>query len=142
MNTVAISFHTSEPSGPHLRALRDDVDFRFVVVGPGDGHEVVRDEGDVDGSGGAIFVNAFEVAPADDERFLAAWDAARGPLERCHGFLGRRMHRATGDAGLRFVNIGRWSSPLMLQRAMDTPEVQRAVEAIDFPSHPGLYLPA
>ena len=142
MSAVSISFHTAEPGGPHLRALGDDARFRFVVIGPGGGYEVVRDEGDVDGSGGVLFVNAFEVAPADDERFLRAWDAAREPLERCHGFLGRRMHRATGDVALRFVNLGRWSSPLMLQRALATPEVQQAVEAIAFPSHPGLYLPA
>ena len=142
MSTVSITFPAEAPDGPHLRALRDDVDFPYVVIAPGDGYEVVRDEGVVDGPGGAVFVNPFEVAPADDARFLEAWDAAREPLERCHGFLGRRMHRATGDAALRFVNVGRWSSPLMLQRAMRTPDVQQAVEAIEFPSHPALYLPA
>jgi heme-degrading monooxygenase HmoA len=123
------------------RALREDVDFRYAVVAPGGGYEVVRDEGDVDGSGGVLFFNPFEVSPADDEKFLAAWDAAREVLEAQHGFLGRRMHRSTGDAELRFVNLGRWSSPLMFARAIARPEVAAAVARIDFPSHPALYLP-
>jgi heme-degrading monooxygenase HmoA len=140
--SVAISFPAAAPEGPHLRALRDDADFPYVVIGPGEGYEIVRDEGDVDGAGGALFVNPFEVPPGRDDEFLAAWDAARVPLERCHGFLGRRMHRAVDDAArLRFVNLGRWSSPLMLHRAMQRDDVRAAVEAIAFPSHPALYLP-
>lgn len=138
--TVRLSFPDTQPAGPHLRALRDDVDHPFVVVGDGDPYEVVRDEGDVDGDGGVLFVNAFEVPPSADTTFLAAWDSVRPILESKHGFLGRRMHRAEGDAAYRFVNLGRWSSPLMYARATEDPVLNAAVEAIAFPSHPALYL--
>jgi heme-degrading monooxygenase HmoA len=128
------------PGGAVYRALRDDARFPLVVIGPGDGYEVVREEGDVDGTGGVAFINPFEVPPEADERFLAAWEAVGPVLARQHGFLGRRMHRATGDAPFRFVNLGRWSSPLMYARAVAQPEVEAAVAALDFPSHPALYL--
>ena len=140
--TVALAFPATEPDGPHLRALRADADLPYVVIGTGDAYELVRDEGDVDGRGGVLFVNPFEVPEGDDAVFLAAWDALRGPLEACHGFLGRRMHRATGAAAFRFVNLGRWSSPLMFQRALQAEAVREAMEALRWPSHPALYLPA
>jgi heme-degrading monooxygenase HmoA len=142
--TVGISFHTAPPpssGGTILRALREDVDFPYVVVGAGDEYEVLRDEGEVDRAGGVIFVNGFEVGEGDDSAFADAWDGARAALEAQHGFLGRRLHRAIGPAELRFVNIARWSSPLMFARAVRTPEVEAAMAAIDFPSHPALYLP-
>lgn len=135
-----LSFPEAPPAGPHLRALRADVDHPFVVLGEGEPYAIVRDQGDVDGSGGVLFVNPFEVPPTADASFLAAWDAVRPHLEARHGFLGRRMHRAEGEARYRFVNLGRWSSPLMYARAMDDPAVIAAVEAIAFPSHPALYL--
>lgn len=131
------------------QALLRDAEWPFVGLGhdcPGLPHlshsgryEVIRDEGDVDGPGGTVFVNSFEVPEGEDERFLSAWDNAGIPLSRCVGFLGRRMHRAIGPARYRFVNVGRWSSPLMVQRAMEDPDVNEAIEAIDFPSQPGLY---
>jgi hypothetical protein len=131
------------PSGGALyRALRTDVRFPLVALGAGDEYELVREEGDVDGRGGVLLITPFEVPGDRDERFLSAWDAARRPLERCQGFLGRRAYRNVGSAALRFVDIGRWSSPLMHQRALAIPEVYEAIEAIDFPSHPALYLPA
>lgn len=128
------------PKGVVYRALRADAPFPVVVIGPGGGYEVVRDEGDVDGNGGVAFINAFEVPPGADESFLTAWEAVGPVLGQQHGFLGRRMHRATGAAPLRFVNLGRWSSPLMYARAVARPEVGAAVAAIGFPSHPALYL--
>lgn len=138
---VEIGFHTEAPAGDGVhRALRDDVDFPFVVLGAGDAYEVVREEGDVDGDGGVLFINAFEVPAADDHVFLSRWEAVGPLLAQQHGFLGRRMHRAVEPGTrLRFVNLGRWSSPLMYARSAARPEVEAAVAALAFPSHPALY---
>lgn len=128
------------PDGVVYRALRADTAFAFVVIGTGDGYEVVREEGDVDGTGGVAFINPFAVPSDADAAFLSAWEAVGPVLARQHGFIGRRLHRATRDAPFRFVNLGRWSSPLMYARAVARPEVEAAVDALDFPSHPALYL--
>jgi heme oxygenase (mycobilin-producing) len=137
------------------RALRADVDFRFVEIGAADVpppatgafpahgglYEVVREDATPDVEGGVVLINPFEVAAADDERFLAGWDDARGALAGRQGYLGTRLHRAAGAADFRFVDVARWSSPLMVARALQRPDFQRAAEALPFPSHPALYQP-
>ena len=52
-----------------------------------------------------------------------------------------RLHRASGAAEFRFVNVARWSSPLMFARALDRPAFRESARRIPFRSHPGLYLP-
>jgi heme-degrading monooxygenase HmoA len=86
--------------------------------------------------------NPFEVPPDADEQFLTGWDRARAVLARQQGYLGTRLHRSAAPADFRFVNIARWSSPLMFARALKRPEFQRAAAAIPFPAHPALYTPA
>jgi heme-degrading monooxygenase HmoA len=125
------------------RALREDVDFRFVEVAqvdaPREGvYEVVREDATPDVEGGVVLINLFEVPEADDERFLAGWDRARDALADQRGYLGTRLHRSVGAAEFRFVNIARWSSPLMFSRALQRPEFQQAA-AMPFPAHPALY---
>ena len=140
-----------------LRALRPDVEFRFVVVArgeiagrepPGDEipfashpalYEAVHEDGTPDGVEGATLVNAFEVAPEDDDAFLAGWRRARNAVAGEHGYLGTRLHRSVGPADFRFVNVARWSSPLMFSRALARPEFQEAAGEIRFASHPALY---
>lgn len=141
---VAIGFHSVAPQLPAAavlhRALRDDADFPFVVLGAGDTYDVVRDEGDVDGDGGVLFINAFEVPDDADDAFVTTWEAVGPLLCKQHGFLGRRLHRAVEPGTrLRFVNIGRWSSPLMYARSAARPDIEAAVAALAFPSHPALY---
>jgi heme-degrading monooxygenase HmoA len=133
------------------RALRADVEFRFVDVGregvaagmPFPAHagryEVVREDGTPDVAGGVVLINPFEVAQEDDERFLAGWDRARAALAQQRGYLGTRLHRSVGAADFRFVNVARWSSPLMFARALQRPEFAQAAAAMPFPSHPALY---
>jgi heme-degrading monooxygenase HmoA len=132
------------------RALRRDVDFRFVAVARADAdagssasgrYEAVHEEGAPDGSDGVTLINPFEVPEGDDERFVVGWERARAALADQRGYLGTRLHRAVGERDFRFVNLARWSSPLMFARAVKTPEVEAAMAAIDFPSHPALYLP-
>lgn len=137
------------PAGATLhRALRDDVDFRFVAVGGGEPasefpshsalYEVVHEEGAPDGPGGVVLINPFEVPEGADEDFLAAWDRARRALAGRQGYLGTRLHRSEGPADFRFVNLARWSSPLMFARALAAPDFRAAGE-LPFASHPALY---
>ena len=128
------------------RALRSDVEFRFVEVaqvetGEADLYEVVREDAAPDVQGGVVLINPFEVPDADDERFLEGWDRARSTLADQRGYLGTRLHRSVGEARFRFVNVAAWSSPLMFARALQRPAFQRAAQAMPFPSHPALYQP-
>jgi hypothetical protein len=130
--------------GVLYRALREDVGFRFVAVtrAPAPAgfpsrsgeYEVVHADGAPDGREGVTLVNPFEVPAGLDERFLAGWHGVRDALAAQRGYLGTRLHRSD-DAELRFVNVARWSSPLMFARAL------RSVDAaLPFVSHPALYL--
>jgi len=154
-------------SAPALhRALRREADFRFVDVGrtasldgwhealtapvlldpdeafpahPG-AYEVVHEDGAPDGTDGVVLINPFEVPEEQDERFLAAWGAARDRLAARPGYLGTRLHRSLAPADFRFVNIARWSSPLAFANGIQQAEAQQAAAAIPFRSHPALYL--
>jgi heme oxygenase (mycobilin-producing) len=105
-------------------------------------YEVARVHGQPDVSGGVVLINAFEVLPDADEQFLTGWDRARAVLAQQQGYIGTRLHRSAAPADFRFVNIARWSSPLMFARALERPEFADAAAAMPFPSHPGLYTPA
>jgi heme-degrading monooxygenase HmoA len=138
------------------RALREDVDFRYVEVAPESGlpeaggefpshpglYDVARIDGTPDVDGGVVLINPFEVPDDGDERFLAGWDRARQVLAEQRGYLGTRLHRSVAAADFRFVNVARWSSPLMFARAREDPRFREAAQAIPFPSHPALYQPA
>ena len=132
------------------RALRSDVDFRFVQVARVDAakdafsahrslYEVVHEEGAPDGTEGVTLISPFEVPADEDERFLARWERARQGLAEQRGYLGTRLHRSVGAADLRFVNLARWSSPLMFSRALQQPEFRRASEDLPYAAHPALY---
>jgi heme-degrading monooxygenase HmoA len=147
------------------RALRRDVDFRFVTVtrvqspgawrrAIGDAelpgattvfkahsglYEILHEDGVPEAPGGVILINPFEVPTGDDEAFLTGWESARELLATQRGYLGTRLHRSLAAASFRFVNIARWSSPLMFSRAVQRPEFQEAAAALTFASHPALY---
>jgi heme-degrading monooxygenase HmoA len=128
------------------RALRADVELRFVAVARVDddatasgGYEAVHEEGAPDGLEGVTLVNPFEVPDGEDEGFLAGWERARAALADQRGYLGTRLHRSVGDSDFRFVNLARWSSPLMYARATQRPEFRAAANALRFPAHPALY---
>jgi hypothetical protein len=142
-----------------FRALRADVAFRFVAVArvesgddgfaPAGGepavtahagrYEVVREEGTVDIAGGVVRIEPFEAGADAAERFLGGWDHGRGLLAGQQGYIGTRLLRALGPAGFRFVELARWSSPLMVARALRRPELREALEEMPFASHPALY---
>ncbi|HEY3188947.1 MAG TPA: antibiotic biosynthesis monooxygenase family protein [Solirubrobacteraceae bacterium] len=147
------------------RALRPDVDFRFVNVARVDSpdawrqaiaepafpgaempftahpglYEVAHEDGTPDGTEGVVLINAFEVPAEADDRFLLGWQGAREVLASRPGYMGTRLHRSVGPADFRFVNVARWSSPLAFSRAVQQPAFQQA-PALPFASHPALYL--
>jgi Antibiotic biosynthesis monooxygenase len=118
---VVIELHEREPppleGGRLYRALRADVRYRFVVVAPGPGYDVADEDGDPDGAGGVVLIEPFAVPPGDDERFLAAWREAHAALAAQRGYLGARLYRSAAPGEPRWVEMARWSSPLMYSRA-------------------------
>jgi heme-degrading monooxygenase HmoA len=142
------------------RALRVDAELRFVAVAQVDApaigdpevpgrelpftthasvYEVVHEDGEPGGAGGAVLINPFEVPAGADERFLTGWHRARDVLAARPGYLCTRLHRSVAPADFRFVNIARWSSPLAFARALQRPEFQQTAAAMPFASHPALY---
>jgi hypothetical protein len=132
-----IALFDSEPAawdGVLYRALRDDVRFRFAAISGGG--DVVRELGTPDVEGGVVLIEPFFEVPGDaDDAFVAAWERLRSARAQQRGYLGSRLY-----AEPRFVDFTRWSSPLMYARALKLAQVQEAVAAMPFPSHPALYL--
>jgi hypothetical protein len=136
--------------GTLLRALRADIELRFVELGAGAGdppfpayasdYETVHEDGDHDGAGGAVLIDPFEVDVSGDDEFVTACAAMLGQLERRQGYLGSRLYRSSGPATFRFVHLVRWSSPLMFARALADPAAAAAIAAVPFTSRPALYL--
>jgi hypothetical protein len=89
----------AEGGGVLYRAIRDDVACRFVAVTSGDGYELVREDGEAEGSGGVVLVREWGEPP----------DLPSGQ----RGYIGSRLYR--GAEG--YVEVARWSSPLMVFRA-------------------------
>jgi hypothetical protein len=121
--TLSATEPDDDAGGVRYRALRSDVEFRFVSVAEGDGYEVAREHGAGGWDripGGVVLVDPFEVPTGEDDAFLAGWADARGALAERQGYLGARLYRATGPAQFRFIELARWSSPLMVQRAKIT----------------------
>ncbi|HWT22000.1 MAG TPA: antibiotic biosynthesis monooxygenase [Solirubrobacteraceae bacterium] len=135
------------------RALLADAPLRFVPLARGadapageeavipfpshgGAYEVVRERGAVDASGGVLRIELFRMPEDGDEPFLAAWDRAARVLADQQGHIGARLHRSTGPADFRFVAVARWSSPLMVARALRRAEVAAAVPAA---AHAALY---
>ena len=116
-----IELHEHEPpsleGGSLYRALRANVRYRFVVVAPGSCYEIAHADGDPDGAGGVVLVEPFAVPPGEDQRFLAAWREAHATLAAQRGYLGARLYRRAAPGEPRWIEMARWSSPLMYSRA-------------------------
>jgi heme oxygenase (mycobilin-producing) len=128
------------------RALRADAEFRFVAVARVDEgssapglYEVVHEDGAPDGAEGVTLINPFEVPEGEDERFAAGWERVRAALADQRGYLGTRLHRGVGVSDFRFVDLARWSSPLMFARATQRPEFRDAGAHLPYAAHPALY---
>jgi hypothetical protein len=118
---TAIRLLAGEPperAGLLYRAWRPDVEFPFVEVVAHEGaYAVVHEDGSPDGAEGVTLVEPFDVPAGEEERFLEAWRDEHERHAEQRGYLGARLYRCTGPAEFRFVEIARWSSPLMVSRA-------------------------
>ena len=70
---------------------------------------------------------------------MVAWERVREVFAAQRGYLGTRLHRSVGGADFRYVNVARWSSPLMFARALKQPDFQRVDAGIRWACHPALY---
>lgn len=102
--------------------------------------EIVREDPAPAGAPRVVLINAFEVPPGDDERFLVAWEATRAVMREHAGYLGTRLHRGyTSEAEFRFVNVARWASPEAFGAALRDPAFEAAALTVPHRSHPMLY---
>jgi hypothetical protein len=108
----------------------------FTVAHPGV-YEVTREDGEPEGAGGVVLITFFEVR--EDERFVADRERLHEVLVPRQGYLGSRLHRSLEPADFGFVDIMRWSSPLMFARALQQPEIAQAAASAG--GHRALYLP-
>jgi antibiotic biosynthesis monooxygenase (ABM) superfamily enzyme len=89
----------------------------------------------------AILINCFEVAPEQDERFLALWEQADELLRSRGGYRSTRLHEAMGPpARFRYVNVAELDSVEAWQSVIGSPEFGAiAAQMADFHPSPGLY---
>ena len=120
------------PGGVALfRALRDDVPVRFVGLAPStspDAYEVVHEDGAPEGPGGVVLIEPLEV----DAAAVRAYFAGR------RGYLGTRVYRRAAPEP-RVIHLTRWSSPLMVFRAVRDPAFPALAAPAAFPARPALY---
>jgi hypothetical protein len=142
---IAASPSPPESGETLYRALREDVALRFVAVAHAEfagaeAYEVVHEDGDVDGAGGAVLVTPFELPAGGEDELLAHWSRLRELFAPRQGYLGSRLLHGAGPARFRYVAIVRWSSPLMYARTLREPAVEEVLAAQPFPGEPALYL--
>ena len=147
------------------RALRSDAEFRFVNVARVESPKAWRQAiGDTELPGGTMRFKAhsglYEVLHEDGipeasgrghphqpvrsargrrGALPSRWDHARELLATQRGYLGTRLHRSLAAASFRFINIARWSSPLMFSKAVAAARVPDRGPGDDVRSHPALY---
>ncbi|MDQ3894828.1 MAG: antibiotic biosynthesis monooxygenase [Actinomycetota bacterium] len=87
-----------------------------------------------------VLINAFEVAPDEDDEFIRGWEAARDYLQTQPGYVDTALHRSVSpDADRRFVNVGRWRSVEDFQAETQSPAVDVMQQLGRYRPHPGLY---
>ncbi|MDO5090388.1 MAG: antibiotic biosynthesis monooxygenase family protein [Cardiobacteriaceae bacterium] len=88
-----------------------------------------------------ILINAFRVAPGQEDAALAAWRKARDFLQTQPGYLDTRLHKNLDPEGeFLFVNIARWQSVEDFHAA--TARMRQALPDNRVPgvhAHPGLF---
>jgi len=66
-----------------------------------------------------VLINIFQVAPEQEEAFVAAWKEAHQHLMQQDGYVSTKLHESLqADARFRFVNVAQWKSAQQYQAAM------------------------
>ena len=88
-----------------------------------------------------VLINAFEVAAAEAEKFIAAWEQSRDYRRSQPGYVDTALHQAVKPtADFQFVNVGRWQSAQEFLAATQSPGFRQAAAGLaDYRPHPGLY---
>ena len=86
-------------------------------------------------------INAFEVPADEADRFIAAWEKARGYLATQPGYVDTALHQAVGpEAEFQFVNIARWRSAEDFAAAIGSTGFRESAAGLaGYRPHPGLY---
>jgi antibiotic biosynthesis monooxygenase (ABM) superfamily enzyme len=94
-----------------------------------------------DSMSNATLINCFEVAPDQDEQFLALWQQADELLQSRGGYRSTRLHKALGpQARFRYVNVAELDSVETWQSVISSPEFGAiAAQMAAFRPSPGLY---
>ncbi len=89
----------------------------------------------------ATLINCFEVAPDQDERFMALWTQADDLLRARGGYRTTRLHKALSpQARFRYVNVAELHSVQTWQSIVSSPEFGAiARQMSQFQPSPGLY---
>jgi heme oxygenase (mycobilin-producing) len=68
-----------------------------------------------------VLINIFQVSPAQEEAFVAAWKEAHDHLTQQDGYVSTKLHESLqADARFRFVNVAQWKSAQQYQAAVST----------------------
>lgn len=142
------------PGGRLLRSHSELAEFRFAEVLDDDApppdlpatarsavYEPVVDDLPDGASFEVVWINPYEVAPEEDEAFMAAWTTVRDTVKGRHGYIGSRLHRALDPAAtFRFVNIAPWSDLDSFTAAVASPAFAETATAIYHQAHPSLFV--
>ena len=89
----------------------------------------------------ATLINCFEVAPDQDERFLALWKQADELLRKRGGYRSTRLHRSLDPrARFRWINVAELDAVETWQSMIRSPEFGAiAAQMAEFRPSPALY---
>jgi heme-degrading monooxygenase HmoA len=143
------------PGARLLRSHSEGADHRFAELAPTDvpaprlparaasaRYQVVRDDLPVNTPFDLVFINPYEVPPAEDEAFIAEWTSVRNLVKGRPGYVGSHLNRSIDDdAEFRFVNVSPWASVSAFTAAVTDPAFAQAARTIYHRAHPSLYVP-
>ncbi len=80
-----------------------------------------------DNVGSVIFINKFNIKPAEVEQFLIDWAEDALYFKKQPGFISLQLHRGISGSCV-FINYAIWESIEHLKRAFNSPEIQSRFE--------------
>ena len=79
--------------------------------------------------GPVVLINPIQVAPEQEEAFLAAWKEARDHLSAQDGYLSTKLHKSLDPAATyRFINVAQGQSAQHWQAALESDAFRQIVQ--------------